>query len=99
MLLYASRRICSARERLSGVVKPLLQLVSQYTGCPAVSLIAGSVVAGTEHSSPGFVWVAVNHGETDGIVPKNLATFDPLAFKNSFVRTFLSFVRELPGKC
>ena len=83
-----------ARERLAPVVKPLLDLISRYTGFSCVTLVAAGP---NEERGSGFIWSAVHHGETKDIVPKNVATYDSAGFRKEFVGHFLKFVGQVAG--
>ncbi|KAF7792134.1 hypothetical protein EIP86_003164 [Pleurotus ostreatoroseus] len=77
----------AARERLPIVLKPLLELIGQYTGYTCVTLIGGLPDEGKYRIG------TVHYGETSGVIPKNLSTFDPEAFRKDFVGYFTRFLR------
>ena len=84
---YNANTTYSARERLPIVLKPLLELIGQYTGYTCVTLIGGLPEGGKYRIG------TVHHGETSDIIPKNLATLDPEAFRKDFVGYFTRFLR------
>ena len=90
MLFRSDRR---ARYRLSSVVQPLLSLISDYTGFKCVSLIAAS--ATPDDTSSRASWVAVHHGKTRDVIPKDFAAYDKDGFADKFVGTFLDFVQAV----
>ena len=83
------------------VTKPLLQLVSEYTGFTCVSLVG----AMPKEDGPGVIFGAVHHGETADAMRKNFASYDPAAFERwsesfcEFVQVVARSVGELQSVC
>ena len=74
-----------ARDRLSTVVKPLLEKLCKYTGYSCISLI-DSAVEGDKYKIG-----MVHHGEVQETINKNLASFNPEGFRRDFVGHFFKF--------
>ena len=82
-----------ARFRVSSVIQPMLSLLSEHTGLRCITLIAGA--ATPDDPSSRATWLAVHHGQTKDVIPKNFAAYDEDAFKEKFVATFLDYVQEV----
>lgn len=89
--LYSDLRVPRARDRLPRVMKPLLELICEYTGYSCVTLIGGAFEGGQ------YKVGAVHHGEVKGVVSKDFAAYDPQAFRNDFVGCFFKFLRAMKG--
>lgn len=82
-----------ARQRLSTVVTPLLQLIGAYTGFKAVTLLGGMLVEDGE-----CMVGAVNWGKTNEVVPRPLNTFDPDGFNKNIIGQFTKFLYAVAGQ-
>ena len=76
------------------VVVPLLELIAQYTGFTCVSLIGA---CRDEERGRGYLCHAVHFGETNGVAPKNVATFEPQRYTD-FARYFCSYAQHVGGE-
>ena len=74
---------------------PLLELISQYTGLPILSLIAGS-----PPQTPGedYRVVGVHVGQSLGPIPLNFAQYDPAAYRDLVLGTFANFLSSTSSK-
>ncbi|KAI0682317.1 hypothetical protein BC835DRAFT_1311597 [Cytidiella melzeri] len=79
-----------ARERLSHVVMPLLEKIAEYTGFTSLCLLGGCLV--TSGDQPKYSVAVVSHGKTNDAVPRDIALFDPEAFREKFMPYYLQFV-------
>ncbi|KAF7798645.1 hypothetical protein EIP86_009869 [Pleurotus ostreatoroseus] len=81
-----------ARQRLSSVVTPLLQLIGAYTGFKVITLIGGMRVESGE-----CMVGAVNWGKTDEVVPRLFSTFDQEGFNKNIIEHFTKFLYAMSG--
>lgn len=71
---------------------PFLKLLSQYTGLPFVTLVAGTWADGGHVAS-------VHWGTTKDVFPKNFSTWDKVGFRKIFCGQFLKFILANKGEC
>lgn len=82
-----------ARERLCGVVWPLLQLISKYTGLQCLTLLGAEAPA---NPTDNFKISVVNYGETTGDIPHDFRSFNGPGF-NGVLGVFAQFVAAVAG--
>lgn len=78
---------------MAAMVKPILNILSTYTGFTCLTLVAG---APRPDDKDGYDFCAVHHGDTKDTVPKNFGTHDPEVFQ-TWSQTFCNFVRAAKG--
>lgn len=85
----------SAQKRLAPVLKPLLELVAEWTGLKYVTLIAGSL---PEPGETKCCVACIHFGEMKDKVPKNFAEWDPDSFSKKVLSHFGRFLEYVRGK-
>ena len=75
---------------MSQVIQPLLKLVSEHTGYPCVSLVAGTYTDGGKVAS-------VNYGATPGPESQQFPEWNPDIFRREFCASLLKFVFATKG--
>ncbi|TDL13690.1 hypothetical protein BD410DRAFT_846701 [Rickenella mellea] len=80
-----------ARERVSQVIKPLLNLVRKYTGAKNVTMLIGDTPL---NPNDDFFLVAINSGLTVGSNPRDWVEWDPSGFTRKVLQHLMAFLCE-----
>lgn len=75
------------------MITPFLQLISDRTGLDNVTILAASA---PKESGGDYRCVGVHHGQTVR-TKQNVAQFDPEAYRNQMVGTFINYVAATSG--
>ena len=87
-----------ARNRLSKVVTPLLQLISKYTGLTSLTLIGGARPEASVGPNADYLVASVHYGKTDEPSPRDFPTYDPIAFRRNFLGSYAKYLSRTKGQ-
>ena len=85
-----------ARDRLCAVLRPFWELLAEYTGLQAFTLVGGCPAVATGGGE--YLLAAVNYGTTKEIIPRDYFDFNPEKYKKHVLQPYLGFLAAMQGK-